>query len=276
MGDDVTTGPQQAEEASRARSPWRFLPLAVVLLGVAAVFATGAHRYLKLEAILDHRERLQAFVEAHQSKAMLLYMLVYITAVTLSVPGAVFLTILGGFLFGWLVGGAAASIAATVGATGVFLIARTSVGDALLRRAGARVQKLAAGFRENAFSYLLFLRFLPVVPFWLTNLACAVFGVRLKTFVLATQIGLIPGTFAFAVAGSGLDSIIARQQEARDACLAAGGGPCGLQLGLKQLVTPQIVAAFVALGVLALAPVLVKRFQAHRLKGLEGERPGAE
>ena len=137
-----------------------------------------------------------------------------------------FLTLLGGFLFGWLVGGAAAAVAATIGATGLFLIARTSIGDALLHRAGSRVQRLAAGFREDAFSYLLFLRFLPVVPFWITNLASALFGVPLKTFFLATQIGVIPATYAFAVAGSGLDSVIDAQSRAREACLAAGGTDC--------------------------------------------------
>jgi uncharacterized membrane protein YdjX (TVP38/TMEM64 family) len=253
------------------RTPWRYLPLGIVLVGVGTVFATGAHRYLTIEALLDHRERLQAFVAAHGSKAVIVYMGIYIAAVTLSVPGGAFLTIIGGFLFGWFVGGAAAVISATVGAIGVFLIARTSIGDALVRRAGTRVQKLAAGFREDAFSYLLFLRILPIVPFWLTNLASALFGVPLKTFVLATQIGVIPATFAFAVAGSGLDSIVAAQQRARQGCLAGGSTDCGLELGLRHLLTPQIVAAFAALGVLALAPIAIKRFNRGRLSGLDAD-----
>jgi uncharacterized membrane protein YdjX (TVP38/TMEM64 family) len=262
-------------EGRRKASLWRFLPLGVLVLGTAIVFASGAHRYLSLETLIEHRQRLQAFVHAHESKAMLLYMAIYITAVTLSVPGAAFLTITGGFLFGWLVGGAAAAIAATLGATGVFLIARTSVGDALLRRGGRPVQALAAGFRADAFSYLLFLRFLPIVPFWMTNLAAAVFGVPLRTFFLCTMIGVIPATYAFAVAGSGLDSIIAAQQAAREDCLAARRTECGFDLSLGSLLTPEIIAAFVALGVLALAPILVKRFYRRRLKRFEGERDGA-
>ena len=256
-------------------SLWRFLPLAVVVLGAGIVFGSGAHRYLTLEALIEHRQRLQAFVQEHESKAMLLYMAIYIIAVTLSVPGAAFLTITGGFLFGWLVGGAAAALAGTLGATGVFLIARTSVGDALLRRGGRRAEALAAGFRSDAFSYLLFLRLLPIVPFWMTNLASAVFGVPLRTFFLCTMIGVIPATYAFAVAGSGLDSIIAAQQAARDACIAAGGPDCGFDLSPGSLLTPQIIAAFVALGVLALAPILVKRVYRRRLKRLAGEPEGA-
>jgi uncharacterized membrane protein YdjX (TVP38/TMEM64 family) len=258
------------ERASGAARPgrWRYLPLGIVALAVAAVFATGTHRYLGFEALVEHRGRLQAFVAAHEAKALLVYMAVYVTAVTLSVPGAVFLTLLGGFLFGWLVGGAAAAVAATIGATGLYLVARTSIGDALLHRAGSRVQRLAAGFREDAFSYLLFLRFLPVVPFWITNLASALFGVPLKTFFLATQIGVIPATYAFAVAGSGLDSVLDAQSRARDACLAAGGTDCAFDFHAKSLLTPPIIAALVALGLLALVPVLVKRFYGGRLKGL--------
>jgi uncharacterized membrane protein YdjX (TVP38/TMEM64 family) len=256
-------------------SLWRLLPLAILVLGAGLVLASGAHRYLSLEALIEHRQRLQAFVDEHESAAMLLYIAIYITAVTLSVPGAAFLTMTGGFLFGWLVGGAAAAIAATLGATGVFLIARTSFGNVLLSRGGRPVQSLAAGFRADALSYLLFLRFLPIVPFWMTNLASALFGVPLRTFFLGTMIGVIPATYAFAVAGSGLDSIIAAQQAARAGCIAAGGTDCGFELSLGSVLTPEIIAAFVALGVLALAPILVKRFYRRRLKRFAGEREGA-
>ena len=110
------------------------------------------------------------------------------------------------------------------------------------------------------------------MPFWVTNLACALFGVPLRTFVAGTMIGIVPGTYAFAVAGSGLDSIIGAQQQAREACLAAGGRECGLDLSVGSLLTPQIVAAFAALGVLALAPVLVKRFLRRKLTSVGGER----
>jgi uncharacterized membrane protein YdjX (TVP38/TMEM64 family) len=243
----------------KRRSWWRFLPLAIVLLGAALVFATGAHRYLRLETVVENRDKLQSFVAYHGVKSLIVYMLIYVTAVTLSVPGAVFLTVVGGFLFGWLVGGAAASVSATLGATILFLIARSSIGDALLRRAGPRLQGLAAGFREDAFSYLLFIRLLPVVPFWITNLACAFFGVPLRTYFLATQIGLVPATFAFAVAGSGLDSVIAAHRAAWEACLAASKPDCDIDFSVKSLLTPEILTALVALSFLALAPVVAKR-----------------
>lgn len=271
-GGDVSTGEGGTAGANRSR--WRYLPILLLALAAAAVFATGLNRYFRLDALISHRDMLQDFVAAHRIGALLLYMLVYVGAVTLSIPGAAFLTVLGGFLFGWLVGGAAAAVSATVGAVFVFLIARTSIGDALVRRGGGRARRLAEGFRDDAFSYLLFLRFLPLVPFWITNLASALFGVPLRTFYLATQIGVIPGTYAFAVAGSGLDSVIAAQHRAQEACLAAGGLDCGFALKLRYLLTPEIVTAFVALSLLALVPVVVKRLFGRRLKGFGPDGPG--
>ncbi len=243
---------------------WRYLPLAVILAGVVAVFATGLHRSLSFETFVDYQVRLRELVEARWLQMLGLYVLVYVAAVTLSLPASAFLTAIGGYLFGWAIGGTVASMSATLGATCIFLIAKTSVGQSLLRRAGSRIQRFAEGFKTNAFSYLLFLRLMPVVPFWLTNLAAAFFGLRLKTFVLATQIGMIPASFAFAFAGSGLDDVIAAQQRVRAECLSRGGGDCALELSAKSLLTPRLMIALGILGILALAPILVRRWQGRR------------
>jgi uncharacterized membrane protein YdjX (TVP38/TMEM64 family) len=260
-------------EAGGRRALARFLPLAVLIAAMIAVFATGAHRYLKLENLIAHRDYLQGFVAAHEVKAVALYMLLYVGVVGLSVPGAVFLTVFGGFLFGWLAGGLAACVAASIGATIVFLIARSSVGDALVQRAGPRLKRLAEGFREDALSYLLFLRLVPVFPFWLVNLAPALLGIPLKTFVLGTSIGVIPNTFAFAFAGAGLDSVIAAQKAAKQACIAAGRSDCYMHIDLHALITPKLLIALGMLGALALIPVLVRRF-GRRLKPLDARQPG--
>ena len=252
----------------------RFLPLLLLVLAMAAVFATGVHRYIRLEKLIAHRDDLQAFVAAHEVKALALYVLIYIAVVALSVPGAVFLTVFGGFLFGWLLGGLATVIAATIGAVIVFLIACTSVGDALVERAGPRLRRLADGFREDAFSYLLFLRLVPVFPFWLVNLAPALFGVPLRTFATATAIGIVPGTFAFAFAGAGLDSVIAAQKAAKQACIAAGGTDCYMRIDLHALVTPKLLVAFAVLGVVALIPVVLRRWFGHLLKPLDAGQRG--
>lgn len=251
----------EADEASRGL--WRYLPLAAVLIALIAVFAAGLHRSMTFESLVRHHLWLRQLV-AERFLAMLgLYMLVYVAFVTLSIPASALLTALGGYLFGWAVGGSAASVAATLGATSIFLIARTSLGGSLLRLVGSRIRTLAAGFRREAFSYLLFLRLMPVVPFWVTNLAAAFFGVRIKTFVAATQIGMIPVSFAFAIAGSGLDEVIAQQEQTYRQCQAAGGAGCRIDFRLENLLTVELMIALAVLGILALAPILVRRWQAR-------------
>jgi uncharacterized membrane protein YdjX (TVP38/TMEM64 family) len=182
----------------------------------------------------------------------------------LSVPGAVFLTVSGGFLFGVTVGASAAVIAATIGATVIFLVARTALGEPLLRRAGPRAIKLARGFRDDAFSYLLFLRLVPAFPFFLVNLVPAFAGVGLAPFVAATALGVIPASFVYALAGTGLDSIITAQKNSHQACLAAGRSDCLMTLDAWDILTPKLLTAMVAIGMLALVPVAVKRWRARR------------
>lgn len=257
-----------ADEIDKDRAPapsWkRYLPLAALAFGTALVFATGAHRLLSLETVVAYRDRLQALVHEHGVLALAAYAAVYVTAVGLSVPGAVFLTILGGFLFGWLLGGAVAALSATLGALLVFLVARTSIGDVLARKAGPRLAALADDLRQDAFSYLLFLRLLPIMPFWLANLAPAFFGVRADTFAAATMIGILPATFAFASAGAGLDSVIAAQKAAFHACKRAGRSDCTFDLSAWSILTPELLAAFAALGVVALIPVAARRWRRRR------------
>ena len=132
------------------------------------------------------------------------------------------------------------------------------------KRAGPRAAKLAQGFRDDAFNYLLFLRLVPAFPFFLVNLVPAFAGVRLTPFVAATALGIIPGAFAFAFAGTGLDSVIAAQKAAYDACLAAGRADCQLDFSAAGILTPQLIGALVALGLLALLPVVVKRWRGRR------------
>jgi uncharacterized membrane protein YdjX (TVP38/TMEM64 family) len=248
----------------------RLAPVVVVLLVMALVFAMGWHRFLSLETLVRHRAAIEGFVAAHYALAIAAFIGVYVAAVALSIPGAVLLTVAGGVLFGWLVGGLAAIVGATIGATLIFLIARTACGEFILRRAGPLAAKVAQGFRADAFNYLLFLRLVPVFPFWLVNLAPALVGVRLGTFVLATALGIIPGTFAFALVGAGLDSVILAQESAYRDCLAGGHAGCRLDFALSAVVTPQLVAALVALGIVALIPVAVRKWRARADVGVSG------
>jgi uncharacterized membrane protein YdjX (TVP38/TMEM64 family) len=259
--DHETSATPPAGRGARWR---RLVPLAVIVALMILIFATGQHRHLSIETLVRHRAALDVYISAHQFTALAAYVGIYIAATTLSVPGAVFLTLAGGVLFGAILGGIATVIGATIGATILFLIAKSAFGEHLVRRAGPLAAKLADGFRAEAFNYLLFLRLVPLFPFWLVNLAPALFGVSLATFVTATALGIIPGTFAFAFVGAGLDSVIAAQGKTYMECVKSGAAGCRVDFDIKSALTPELLAAFVALGVVALIPVLVKRLRARR------------
>jgi uncharacterized membrane protein YdjX (TVP38/TMEM64 family) len=234
----------------------------VIVLAGAAYFASG-NAGISLEALVRHRATIDAFVSEHRLLAILAYIGIYIVAVALSVPGAAFLTVAGGFLFGIMVGASAAVVGATVGATLIFLLARTALGEPLLRRAGPRANQLAKGFRDDAFNYLLFLRLVPVFPFFLVNIVPAFAGVRIGTFAAATAIGIIPAALVFALAGTGLDSVITVQKNSYRQCIAAGGADCHMTFDPGDLLTPRLIGALVALGLFALMPVAVKHWRAR-------------
>jgi uncharacterized membrane protein YdjX (TVP38/TMEM64 family) len=193
---------------------------------------------------------------------VLVYFALYALAVVLMFPTAVVLTLTGGFLFGGIIGGLLAVAAATMGATISFLLARTVCAEPLIERAGPWICKLKAGFKKNALAYLLFLRLVPAFPFWFMNLAPAVLGVSLRDFFIATAIGIVPGTFAFAFIGAGLDGMLAVEHQAYLACLEQTPGPdsaCRFNLHPSAFVTPQLLIALLLLGIVAILPVVLKR-----------------
>ena len=256
----AVSAPSDRESRSFVR---RLLPLLVIVAIAAAVYLTVGRGMISLESLVQHRAAIDTFVMSHRLLAVLAYIGLYMVAVALSLPGATFLTVSGGFLFGLALGASAAVVGATAGATVIFLVARTALGEPLLRRAGPRAIKLAQEFREDAFSYLLFLRLVPAFPFFLVNLVPAFAGVGLVPFVAATAIGIIPGAVAYAFAGTGLDSIITAQKSVYDACVASGRADCHLTFDAKEILTPELIGALIALAVLALVPVAVKRWRAR-------------
>jgi uncharacterized membrane protein YdjX (TVP38/TMEM64 family) len=241
-----------------ARRLWPIL----VIVGIALLlWASGLGRHLSFETLVLKRQALRGWVEAHPVAGFLGYGAAYALAVALSIPGAVLLTIMAGFLFGAVTGSLLAIVAATLGASLLFLAARTSLGEMLARRAGPFVARVGDGFRRDAASYMLFLRLVPVFPFWLVNLAPALFGVPLRTFLWTTAVGIAPGTLAFALAGAGLDSVVEAQAQAHAACVAAGRTDCPMRFEASSLLTPELLLAFVGLGIVALVPIAVRRWR---------------
>ena len=240
------------------------------LVGIGALmafgFSQGWHSYLSLDSLVRNRELLAGYVADNYVLMLGGYALAYIAAVALSFPGASLLTIAGGLLFGWAVGGVTTVLAATFGASLIFLAARSAFGRSLRARAGSFMDRFAEGFRDDAFSYLLFLRLVPLFPFWLINVMPALFNVRLGSYFLATLIGILPGTFAYSFIGAGLDSVIAAQRAANPAC--ATDPNCAVSLDTSSLITGELIAAFVAMGVVSLIPPAIKAFRRRRGKNV--------
>lgn len=226
----------------------RFAPLAVIAAAIGAAFAFGVQDYLSFDALKENRALLTQFVAEHAVLAVVTFVAAYAVATALSLPGGAVLSITGGFLFGTLLGTVWVVIGATIGAVGIFLAARTALGDALKAKAGPWLTKMEEGFKENALSYLLVLRLVPLFPFFVVNLVPAFLNVPLRTYTLGTLLGIIPGTFVYVSVGAGLGSVF-----------EAGG-----DFSPSSILTPEVVTALVGLSVLSLVPVVYKKLKARR------------
>jgi uncharacterized membrane protein YdjX (TVP38/TMEM64 family) len=242
----------------------RLVPLAIILIGTAVVFAAGLDRELSLEALVRRRDAIDMIIEANKPLAIVAYITLYTSVITLLLPVSAFMTVCGGLLFGTTIGVAAALTSATVGGTVIFLVTRSAVGDHLFSRANPRLRHITREFRADAFSYLLFLRLTPLLPFWVVSVVAALGGARLVPFIAATVIGITPVSFVYAFFGAGLDNAIDGQVAAYKACIAAGRPGCRLEFDLTAAATPQLIAALAALCLVALTPVIIRRIRTRR------------
>ncbi len=242
------------------RALWRALPLIVLAVGLVLFFALGLEHDFTLTALRQNRHFLMGWAATHTIAAPVAFTALYLVATAFCIPIATPLSLVGGFLFGPVAGTLWVVLGATGGATLLFLAARTALRQILAARAGPRLRRLEAGFAANALSYMLFLRLMPVFPFWLVNLAPALLGVRLRVFVLGTFLGIVPGAFVYAFLGSGIGGILDAPANA----------------GKPALFTPEIVAALGLLALLSLLPVAYRasrhgRDRGHGQDGREGK-----
>ncbi|WP_038247293.1 TVP38/TMEM64 family protein [Ghiorsea bivora] len=221
------------------------LPLLIIAALTTLFFMAGWHEYLSFEQLRTHRLELNTWVAEKPFISALAYILMYITVVTLSLPGGTVMTLAGGFFFCALWGGLYTVVGATIGATMIFLIAKTSLGDVLLAKAGKSIQSMRTGFQENALNYMFVLRLVPLFPFFIVNLAPAFLGVPLRTYIIATFFGIMPATFVFALAGSGLGKVFEQ----------------GEHFSVSGILTPEMMGALIGLALLSLIPVFYKKWQ---------------
>lgn len=226
----------------------RLLPVAILLAGLAIFLLLGLERYFSFDMLARHKATLTMWVADHRLLAALVFLLAYAVMVAFSLPIAMVATPVGGFLFGTWTGAGLSVIGATLGSIAVFLAARYAFRDLFRARAGATLARLEAGFQHNDFSYLLFLRLVPVFPFWLVNIVPALLGMRLNRYVVATMLGIVPASIIYAGLGAGLGAMLKR----------------GEQPNLGIIFEWHILLPLLGLAVLALLPVVFGRFRGQR------------
>lgn len=226
--------------STKAPSAGKVILALVIGLAIVTFFYFDLGRFLSLDALRENRDQLLAFTDANYIMAVGIFIGAYAIVTGLSLPGAVILTLAGGFVFGAVLGTVFVNLGATTGATLAFLTARSLLRDTVEQKFGQSLRPFQEGFAKNAFSYLLTLRLIPLFPFFVVNLVSGLTRVSAGTYIGATALGIIPGSFVYAYAGRQLGTINS----------------------LKEIASPNVIGAFVLLGLLALVPVVYKKFSA--------------
>ncbi len=244
---------KSATPSSRPRhkgglSAGRVLPIAILVAGFAAFFVFDLNSYISLDALTTHQDQLKLWVDNYGVLTGVVFTTIYAVAVAFSIPGAVFITIAGGLMFGPYLATFYVVIGATIGALAVFIAARYAFQDFFRQKVGSAAKRMEAGFRANELTYMFILRLVPLFPFWLVNLVPAFLGVSVRTYVICTLIGIIPGAFVYSLVGDGAGAV-----------LEAGG-----DLNLAIIFEPRFLAPIVGLAVLACVPIVYKRIRTRR------------
>ena len=221
------------------RSLLRLWPLLPVILVIALGYAVGVPDLLTWAALARHEATLRALVGTQPVAMAAASIAVYAAAVAVSFPGAVILSVTCGLLFGTVLGAAVTVLGATIGSVVIFLAARSALAPFLAARAGRGIERFRAGLDRDAFSYIVALRLIPVIPFWLVNLAAGLLGVRMLPFAAGTFLGIIPAATVFNSLGAGIGTV-----------LASGDRP-----DLSIVLSPPVLLPLLGLAVLALLPV---------------------
>ena len=230
------------DSAKTPRPIWqRLWPIYLIAAGLALAISQGWHQYLTMESLSQNAVWLDGMVKENLLLVLAAYLVIYAAAVAFIIPGSA-LTIAGGFLFGLYIATPATIIAATLGASILFFAAKTSIGSVLRDLAGPFLKKMEAGFNDNAISYMFALRLIPLFPFAVVNIAPGLLGAKYRDYAITTFFGIIPGTLAYTWIGAAIKATLLEGGEVNVRSLASNFFP-----------------AFIALGVVALIPVLYQK-----------------
>jgi uncharacterized membrane protein YdjX (TVP38/TMEM64 family) len=221
-----------------------FLPLIVILCGLSLFFFFRLDRYFSFQSLQDHHVFLMTWTSTHPVLAVGLFMLCYIITILCAVPTTLLLSLTAGFLFGVAHGFAYVILSGVFGAMLFFLMVRAALAEWLTNKMGQKLRHFEKGFQENAFNYILMLRFIPVFPFFVVNMAAALLDVRLSSFLVATFFGIMPSTLVYVSLGHGMEKIFEQHQTPN----------------LAVIFQPHILLPLLALACLAVLPVVYKKW----------------
>lgn len=203
---------------------------------------SGVNLYINFQTIKENRELLLVFVHRHYIISVLLFIFTYFAVAALSIPIAAPMTILGGFLFGVIPGAFYTNIGATLGATGTFLLFRYVLGESFQRKYSEKLKPFNYNLEMYGPQYLLTVRFIAAIPFFLVNILASFTKIPTITFMWTTSLGIIPGSIVFAYAGKQLGSINS----------------------VNEIFSFKIIIAFVLLIALGFSSILFKKLQQNR------------
>jgi len=235
------------------RKYWKFILLASFFIIIILLNYTGLFSVLNISFINQHHDYIVSYVEDNFYLASIFFTFIYILAVVFSIPGAWLLTVSGGYIFGWLFGGIYAVIAATIGACIIFLMAKSILRDFFKNKIINKksiLQKIENGVNNNAFSYLLFMRLMPIFPFVFVNIAPAILGIRFNIYAFTTFIGIIPGTMVYALLGEGASEVFISSDIAN----------------FEDYNFTKIIIGLSILSLLSLSPIIIKYIKFYRNK----------
>jgi uncharacterized membrane protein YdjX (TVP38/TMEM64 family) len=226
----------------------KWIPLAVIAILMVIAYAAGVADYFTYEMLQERHAALTQFVHNYYFSASAIFITTYIVSTALSLPIGIYLSFIGGYLFAQPWSLIYVTVGATIGASILFWAARIALKDFLKRKYSHKLAKMKEGFNENAANYLLFLRLVPIFPFWFVNLAPALLGVRFSTFVWTTAVGILPGVFVFTQFGAGIGSVL----------------ETGDDFSIESVFTTEIQIALAALAIFVLIPVIVKKIRKRK------------
>lgn len=222
----------------------KYIPIVALILLAYYVWFSGIYSYISLETLKEHQNFLKNFVKENFVIASLLFSLLYFTIVSLSVPAATIMSLVGGFLFGQTVATICVVLSASSGACVVFLSTKFASRNSIKKRYGSWAQKMKDGFEENAFLYMLTLRLMPIFPFVIINIVSGILQIKLKTFFFGTLVGIIPITYIHVSLGVAMQTLLNEDN-----------------FTPESLLSPEIFIALFGLGMLAFLPIIYRRLR---------------